>query len=160
MLARTFRKFLSGRLSQIGRDYLGKREMEENEILEDEPRLGPTTLRGGLRASLARLERLRESLPPEKRNPLPVGSVVNYQGQVGRTKPTISKENLAKAILTLDVIYSGQNLDESQMTLRYQVFYDVLRHLSPLEMNAAVERYFKSDATFAPTPGQLLKLAR
>ena len=126
----------------------------------DEPRLGPTTLRGGLRASLEKMEALRMSLPADQRNPLPVGSVVKFQGQVADPRPTITKRQLVEALLSLDVIYPSQNLNEAQMTLRYQVFFDVLRGLSPSELSMAVSRYMKTEATFAPTPGQLLKLSR
>ena len=137
--------------------------MPENQQQEDtqapERRPGPTTLEKGLEASLERLAEMRKSHPGQ---PEPnMGQVVPFGGRLlSAPKPTISKEQLAAQLLRLDVVYPSSPRDPSEITLRYQVFFDILKNLTLSDLTMACDRYLRSSERFGPTPGQLLALAK
>jgi hypothetical protein len=133
----------------------------ETETQEAEPRLGLKPLSQGLNASLARMAKLREALPDEAKNPPKMGEVVAFNGQLQARRDTITKEDLVREMLALDVIFPSQALTEAQQTLRYREYFELLKHLTPLDLKVATDRYKRSpDSEFFPKPGQLLKLAK
>ena len=125
---------------------------------ENAPRAGLTTLSSALANSLKRVEKLRETLPPEVRAGSPL-SVVPYKAPP--PKVTITREQMVRQLLALDVIFPSQMLSPEQMTMRFHIFYEDLRRLSEDELIMACERYRRDPASkFFPHPGALLALTR
>lgn len=85
--------------------------------------------------------------------------MVQFEGELSASRVTVTRKELARHLLSLDVIFPSQRLTEDQMTLRYQIFYDDLRHLTEPELATACSRYRRDPVNnFGPTPGKLLKL--
>lgn len=126
----------------------------------DEARQGSTTLSRALAGSLARMKEIRDKIPPAIRNaPEAPANIAPYR----RPPPSrpITREDLVRQLLKLDAIFPGSTTTPDQMTLRYQVFYDDLRHLTERELAVACERYRKNpENRFFPTLGQLLALTK
>jgi hypothetical protein len=125
---------------------------------ENAPRVGLTTPSAALAISLKRLEELRKN-PPQLPEPERKLSLVPYTAPP--PKKTITREQMVKHLLTLDVIFPSQHLSADQMTLRFHTFYADLKGLSDDELAYACERYRKDPGNkFFPTPGMLLALAK
>lgn len=126
---------------------------------QEENRVGLTTPSAALAASLRKLEEARKT--PAQREPLdrPALAVVPYKAKPA--KQTISREQMVRHLLSLDVIFPSQHLSPDQMTLRFQIFFDDLRGLSESELGMACERYRRDpENKFFPTPGALLALSK
>lgn len=128
-----------------------------------ESRTGLTKLSKGLGTLLERVQNLRSKIPPEERNPPSRLAVRDGSGHLAKTRPTITKEALARLLGPLETIYGSQSIGRSGQAVKYQIFYDVLRQCTELEVRAAVERYLrKTDPPhqFFPKPAELLALAK
>lgn len=129
---------------------------------EQEKRLGSTTLSKALERSLERLSQIRDGLPPEARNPPSVGNVVAFQGHLSRPQETITKEFLVQEMLRLEAAgFVSQQMDPAMQTLRYQEYFEVLKHLTPSALKMATDRYKRrEDSEYFPKPGKLLALSK
>lgn len=115
-----------------------------------------------LASSLARIQAIREKIPPEERNH-PVPALRLVRSPPAPTEVPITKAELARLLAPLEVIYGSRSLNDAETRTKYQIFYAVLGHLPERRVRLAVERYCKSTEPvyeFFPKPAQLLKLSK
>jgi len=95
---------------------------------------------------------LRKRTPPD---PTKMGEVLVFKTSPDqRPKQTITKRDLARAILALDAVWPPSRIASDEMgEFRANIWWEALKDLSPQELKLAAQKCIKSKREFPPTPG-------